>query len=90
MVLSIKFFTDMLYYRLSLYFPPTQNVSAADSPWWQLNQDDKQLKNQILIGCSDDKTLAKHALFYVFSNNSLPHRESFPELKPPLNQRNWI
>lgn len=50
MILSIKFFTDMLYYCLSLYFPPTQNVSAADSPWWLLNQDDKQLKNQILIG----------------------------------------
>lgn len=57
----------MLYHCLSLYFPPTQNVSSADSPWWLLNQDDKQLKNLILIGCSNDKALTKHALFYVFS-----------------------
>lgn len=54
---------------------------------WLLNQDDKQLKNQILIACCDDKTLTKHALFYVFSQDFLPKQESFPELQPPLKWR---
>lgn len=56
----------MLYHRLSLYFPPTESVSSVDSLWWLFNQDDKQLKNKIPIGGSDDKTLTKHASFCIF------------------------
>lgn len=46
---------SILYYRLSLYFQPTHNVSSADSLW--------SLFNWILIGCSNDKTHTKHASF---------------------------
>lgn len=42
---------SILYYHLSLYFQPTQNVSM-----WSLF-------NWILIGCNNDKTHTKHASF---------------------------
>ena len=75
---SIYFFTVTLYHRLSLYFPPTESDSSADSLWWLFNQDDKQLKTKIRIGGSDDKTLTKHAPFCIFEkeNKSFPHRKS--------------
>lgn len=48
---------SILYYHLSLYFQPTQNVSSADSLW--------SLFNWILIGCNNDKTHTKHASFVL-------------------------
>lgn len=79
-ILSVWFFTDMLYLCLSLYFPPTQSVSSEDSPWWLLNRDDKQLKKHILIGCGNDKTLTKHERFM--------YSEEKPRL--PLNKRYFL
>lgn len=62
---TVNTILSILYYCVPLYFQPAQNVSSADSLWSLFNEDDKQLKNRILIGCNNEKTYNKHAIFCI-------------------------